>query len=187
MSRGHFIVLEGGEGVGKTTQLRLLTEWAEGLGLRLSATREPGGTEVGEAIREVLLHRVEMAMPSETELFLMLAARAAFVRDVVRPALERGEIVVADRFDLSTLAYQGFGRGLDMEKVRRMNAFATGGLRPDLYVVLDLPVSDGLLRKEEAPKEIIVKSVVVDKSNYQDFETPIDRRPCPTIESVAGK
>jgi dTMP kinase len=87
-------------------------------------------------------------MPSETELFLILAARAAFVRDVVQPALGRGEIFLADRFDLSTFAYQGHGRGLDLEEVRRLNRFATGGLRPDLYLVLDLPAEVGLERKQ---------------------------------------
>jgi dTMP kinase len=146
-AEGHFIVLEGGEGVGKTTQLGLLVDWLQSLGIPCSTAREPGGTGVGEAIREVLLHRAEMVMPAETELLLMLAARAAFVRQVVVPALKRGETVVADRFDLSSMAYQGYGRGLGADEVRGVNAFATGGLRPDLYVVLDLPVADGLARK----------------------------------------
>ena len=147
LGRGYFIVLEGGEGVGKTTQLGLLTDWLHALGLPCSTAREPGGTAVGEAIREVLLHRAEMVMPAETELLLMLAARAAFVREVVEPALDRGETVVADRFDLSSMAYQGYGRGLGAEEVRRVNAFATGGVRPDLYIVLDIPVPEGLARK----------------------------------------
>ncbi|MEE8385557.1 MAG: dTMP kinase [Dehalococcoidia bacterium] len=146
--KGHFIVLEGGEGVGKTTQLGLLSDWLRALDLPCSTAREPGGTPVGEAIREVLLHRTQMVMPAETELLLMLAARAAFVREVVEPALDRGEIVVADRFDLSSMAYQGYGRGLGADEVRRVNAFATGGVRPDLYIVLDIPVADGLRRKQ---------------------------------------
>ena len=145
--KGHFIVLEGGEGVGKTTQLGLLAEWLRSLDIPCSTAREPGGTAVGEAIREVLLHRTHMVMPAETELLLMLAARAAFVREVVEPALDRGEMVVADRFDLSSMAYQGYGRGLGADEVRRVNAFATGGVRPDLYIVLDIPVADGLRRK----------------------------------------
>jgi dTMP kinase len=145
--RGYFIVLEGGEGVGKTTQLGLLADWLRALGLPCSTAREPGGTAVGEAIREVLLHRTELVRPAETELLLMLAARAAFVCEVVEPALERRETVVADRFDLSSMAYQGYGRGLGAEEVRRVNAFATGGVRPDLYIVLDIPVADGVARK----------------------------------------
>ena len=107
------------------------------------STREPGGTPVGEAIREVVLGRRDFDMPDETELLLILGARAAFVRDVVRPALERGDTVLADRFSLSTLAYQGYGRGLPLDRVRDTIDFATGGLKPDLYLVLDIPVDEG--------------------------------------------
>jgi dTMP kinase len=145
---GLFLVLEGVEGAGKTTQARLLTRWLEEEGLPVTLAREPGGTDVGEAIRRVVLDRGDLTMPPETELFLILAARAAFVREVVRPALDRGEIVLADRFDLSTFAYQGYGRGLDLEQVRTANAVATDGLVPDLYIVLDLPVGEGMARKE---------------------------------------
>lgn len=147
MRKGLFIVLEGVEGAGKSTQARLLSGWFEGLGLPYTLAREPGGTPVGEAIRRVVLDRGELTMPPETELFLILGARAAFVRAVVQPALDDGQVVLADRFDLSTFAYQGYGRGLDLEQVRRANEMATGGLRPDLYLVLDLPVEAGLERK----------------------------------------
>lgn len=144
---GRFLVLEGVEGAGKTTQAARLAGWLRGAGLETVLAREPGATGVGEAIRGVLLHRDEFSIPAETELFLMLAARAAFVRQVVRPALERGAWVVADRFEFSTFAYQGYGRGLDLEAVRQSNAFATGGVRPDLVMVLDLPVEEGLARQ----------------------------------------
>lgn len=147
MKQGLFIVLEGVEGAGKSTQARLLDQWLGGLGLSHTLAREPGGTPVGEAIRRVVLDRGDLTMPPETELFLILGARAAFTRDVVRPALDRGEIVIADRYDLSTFAYQGFGRGLELEGVRMANEMATGGLRPDLYLVLDLPAEAGLKRK----------------------------------------
>jgi dTMP kinase len=119
-------------------------------GVRHSTAREPGGTPVGEAIREVVLGRRELDIPAETELLLILAARAAFVRDVVRPALEEGGVLVADRFSLSTLAYQGYGRGLDLAAVRWGIDFATGGLVPDLYVMLDLPVDAGAARQRKA-------------------------------------
>lgn len=145
--RGLFIVLEGVEGAGKSTQARLLSLWMDELGIPHTLAREPGGTPVGEAIRAIVLDKGELTMPPETELFLILGARAAFVRDVVRPALEEGKVVLADRFDLSTFAYQGFGRGLDLEQVRQANAMATGGLRPELTMVLDLPVEMGLERK----------------------------------------
>ena len=141
--RGRFIVLEGGDGVGKTTQAALLSTWFTALGLPHISTREPGGTPVGEAIRELVLGRNDLDIPAESELLLILAARAAFVRDVVKPALEAGKIVLADRFSLSTLAYQGYGRGLDLERVREGIRISTGGLEPDLVLVLDLPADEG--------------------------------------------
>jgi dTMP kinase len=147
MATGLFIVLEGVEGAGKSTQAALLSRWMDTSGIRHVLAREPGGTPVGEAIRGIVLDRGGLTMPPETELFLILAARAAFVKGVVRPALERGDVVVADRFDFSTLAYQGYGRGLDLAEVRRANSLATGGLKPDLVLVLDLPVAAGLERK----------------------------------------
>ncbi len=153
MKRGRFIVLEGVEGAGKTTQVRLLSTWLEGRGVPHLAAREPGGTEVGEAIRAVLLNHEHLSVPAETELLLMLAARSAFVREVVEPALTRGHFVVADRFDFSTFAYQGYGRGLPLDQVRQLNTFATGGLVPDLVVVLDLPVGEGAERQQREGKE----------------------------------
>jgi len=149
---GRFIVLEGGEGAGKSTQAALLSAWMTQKGIAHRVVREPGGTPVGEVIRSVVLGRTDLEMPAETELFLMLAARAAFVRDVVRPAMEAGEVVLADRFALSTLAYQGYGRGLDLEDVRRAVDLATGGLEPDLYVVLDVPVGEGTVRQRHGGK-----------------------------------
>lgn len=136
---GLFLVLEGGEGVGKTTHALLLDQWFTSLGLTVTRAREPGGTRLGEAVRDVLLHHRDMEISPESELLLMLAARAAFVREVVRPALARGDIMLADRFEYSTFVYQGLGRGLGLERARALNAFATGGLCPDLVVVLDLP------------------------------------------------
>ena len=151
MSR--FIVLEGVEGAGKSTQVRLLSAWLTASGIRHVTAREPGGTPVGEAIRGVLLEARELEVPAETELFLMLGARAAFVRDVVRPALARGEVVIADRFDFSTFAYQGYGRGIPLDDVTRLNEVATGGLRPDAYLVLDVPVDEGARRQEAEGKD----------------------------------
>lgn len=144
---GHFIVLEGIDGVGKTTQVALLAQWLDALGVRHLLVREPGGTPLGEAIRELVLGRPELDVSPRSELLLLLAARAALVRDVLRPTLEEGKTVVADRFALSTLAYQGFGRGLDVEQVRRALDVATDGLRPDLYVLLDLPLDQALARR----------------------------------------
>jgi dTMP kinase len=150
MATGRFVVLEGGEGSGKTTQATLLSAWLENRGIAHLVTREPGGTPVGEAVRSVVLGRTELEMPAASELFLYLTSRAAFVRDVVRPALAQGRVVVADRFNLSTLAYQGFGRGLDIDAVRGAIALATGGLEPDLTVLIDLPVDEGRGRQRRA-------------------------------------
>lgn len=150
MVKGCFVVLEGGEGAGKSTQAVLLARWLRDRGVPCTLAREPGSTGVGEAIREVVLGRTDLEMPAESELLLILAARAAFVREVVRPALARGEVVVADRFDLSTLAYQGYGRGLDLARVRAAMEVATGDLRPDLYLVLDVPVEEGVARRRAA-------------------------------------
>lgn len=147
VSRARFIVVEGVEGAGKTTQTRLLSSWLSRVGVEHVTAREPGGTEVGEAIRAVLLEQRAGGMPAETELLLMLGARSVFVREVVEPALRSGRVVIADRFELSTFAYQGFGRGLDLDEVRRLNRFATGGRSPDLTVVLDVPVADGARRQ----------------------------------------
>ena len=152
MSKGFFLALEGVEGAGKTTQARLLGEWLTSEGVPHRVAREPGGTPVGEAIRRVLLDAPELEVPAETELLLMLAARAAYVRDVVRPVLNRGEVMVSDRFELSTFAYQGLARGLGLERVRALNAFATGGLSPDLTVVFDVSVSQGRQRQGAAGK-----------------------------------
>ena len=144
--------MEGPEGVGKTTQVRRLAKRLKGVGLPVLTTREPGGTRVGEAIRSVLLDRRLGAIVPETELLLILAARAAFVREVVAPALAAGTWVVSDRFDLSSLAYQGYGRGIDLARVRRLNRDATGGLAADLHLVLDMPARSGAERQRRAGK-----------------------------------
>lgn len=150
---GRFVVVEGIEGSGKTTQAARLARWLAARGVSHLVTREPGGTPVGEAIRGVVLDRPGLAMPAETELLLILAARSAFVRQVVQPALERGEVVVADRYEPSTVAYQGYGRGLDIAEVGRLNRFATAGLRPDLTLILDVPVELGTARQRREGKE----------------------------------
>lgn len=145
MASGNFIVLEGIEGSGKSTQARRLADWLEARGLPCLLTREPGGTALGEEIRKLLLHGGPV--PALAELLLMLAARAALLEEVVRPALAEGRIVVADRYSLSTMAYQGHGRGLDLEQVRTAIALATGGLVPDVTVLLEVPQAVGAARR----------------------------------------
>lgn len=145
---GIFIALEGVEGCGKSTQARLLASWLAETGVPHRLTREPGGTSIGEEIRRALLHGGDM--PARTELLLYLAARAALVEQVVRPALQAGMVVVADRSELSTFAYQGYGRGLPLAEVRAANEVATGGLRPDLTIVLELAPEVGEARRVAA-------------------------------------
>lgn len=144
-----FIVLEGIEGSGKSTQARMLADRLESAGRAVVLTREPGGTQVGEEIRRALLHGGD-DVPARTELLLMLAARAAFVDGVVKPALSEGAVVISDRYEMSTFAYQGYGRGLPLDEVRQINHFATGGLRPDATLVLDVELSESEARRAEA-------------------------------------
>jgi dTMP kinase len=164
---GIFITLEGGEGAGKTTQAQLLRRRLEQSGHKVVVTREPGGTHLSEEIRRIILRPSAELRPNppasgtssdldvasrssllpEAEVLLFLAARAQLVAEVIRPTLERGGIVICDRYSDSTLAYQGHGRGLNLDSVAAANELATRGLRPDLSILLELPVDVGLARK----------------------------------------
>ena len=145
--RGIFISFEGGEGCGKSTQIRMLQELLHGMGREVVCTREPGGTKVGEQIRHILQYSKESAaMVPETELLLFTASRAQLVREVIVPAVQRGAAVLSDRFLDSTAVYQGVARRLDREEVRAINGFAVGGLLPDLTLLLDLDVAEALSR-----------------------------------------
>ena len=149
---GLFITLEGGEGSGKSTQAQDLKELLEAKGFTVTLTREPAGCPLGRRVRE-LLSDPSLRLDPRSELFLFEAARAQHVADVIRPALQRGDIVICDRFSDSSVAYQGYGRGLRLDDVRLANSIATRGLVPDLTVFLNVPVETGLGRKvgEDAP------------------------------------
>ena len=147
LQRGKFISFEGSEGCGKSTQIRRFVDWLRDGGREVLVTREPGGTAAGEKIRHLLQHDPDGdALTPESELLLFAASRAQLVREVILPALERGAWVVADRFLDSTTVYQGAGRGLDREAVRRINAFAVGRALPDLTFLLDLDAATGHAR-----------------------------------------
>ena len=144
-SPGFLITVEGGDGAGKSTLARTLALHFESGGWTVRLTSEPGGSELGQRLRRLVLDP-QLSLSDWEETWLFLAARASHVRDVVRPALNRGELVLCDRFSDSTLAYQGYGRGLDLERLQQLNQLATEGLRPDLVVLLDVSVEVGLAR-----------------------------------------
>ena len=144
---GLFVTFEGPEGCGKTSQLRLLAAYLQDQGCDVLTTREPGGAPISERVRAIVLDPIHTNMEPTTEFLLFSAARAQHVAEVIRPHLERGGVVLCDRFADSSLAYQGYGYGLDLEARRAITHFATGGLVPDLTLFLDLPVEAGLRRK----------------------------------------
>jgi len=141
-----FLVFEGIEGCGKSTQIALLAERLREAGRECLVTREPGGTPLGEALRDLLLRWEGGEIDGLTELFLLEASRRAHVRTLILPALEAGTVVVSDRFADSSIAYQGGGRGIDLDLIERLNRAATGGLGADLTILLDLPAEEGLER-----------------------------------------
>ncbi len=143
----QFITFEGPDGSGKSTQVRLLAEELRARGLDLVLTREPGGTVISEQIREVILSTRNQAIRDETEALLYSAARAQIVAELIRPALAAGKIVICDRYADSTLAYQGYGLGLDRDALRAITRFATQGLVPDLTFYVDVPAEVGLARR----------------------------------------
>lgn len=149
-----FITVDGPDGGGKTTQAERLAAYLRDRGVLVHLTREPGGTWLGERIRDLLLERTGSTAPTDplADAMLFDAARRQLVQEVIRPSLDAGETVICARFTDSTLAYQGYGAGLDIDVLRRLNDLTTGGLRPDLTIILDVPVEAGLARK--APGDV---------------------------------
>jgi dTMP kinase len=149
-----FITLEGPDGSGKTTQIRLLYDALVAAGYDVVLTREPGGTAIGDQIRAVLHDVANVELVATAEILLYSASRAQLVAQVIRPALAAGKIVLCDRYADSTMAYQGYGRGLDLEALNAITRFATGGLKPDLTVLLDLEPEVGLSRRQVGGGEL---------------------------------
>ena len=148
-----FITLEGPEGSGKTSQLPALAEYLRKEGYEVVVTREPGGTTVGDQIRDVLMNLENVSILPRTEILLFLAARAQHVEGLIRPALQAGKLVLCDRFGDSTLAYQGYGHQTDLDTLQFLLNYSTGGLKPDLTLLLDVPVKAGLSRKLDNTQE----------------------------------
>ncbi len=171
-----FITLEGGEGAGKTTQIGLLADWlTETLGKAVLTTREPGGTTLGKSLREMLLAPGQGPAPV-TELLLYAADRAEHVATVILPALEAGKVVLCDRFIDSTCAYQGYGRGLDLNVIAQLNEIATGGLMPDLTLWLKLEPEIGLSRRIERDR-LEAAGLAFHQRVYEGFTAIADHEP----------
>ncbi len=149
MLRNMFITFEGPEGSGKSTQIKLLAAYLRRRGHQVVQTREPGGTPIGDEIRACLHNVAHTEMAAEAEILLYSASRAQLTTELISPALAAGKLVLCDRFFDSTLAYQGYGRGLDLEMLRQITQFATGGLQPDLTFLLDIDVESGLTRRQD--------------------------------------
>lgn len=149
-----FITIEGPDGSGKSTQIKMLADFLRRQGRDVLATREPGGTLIGDQIRACLHDVANREMTAATEILLYSASRAQLVEEAIRPALAAGRIVLCDRYADSTMAYQGYGRGLDLDALRQITHFATGGLKPDLTLLLDMPVAEGLRRRAQNGQEM---------------------------------
>jgi dTMP kinase len=176
-TRGWFITIEGPEGAGKTTQAVRLEAWLRDAAIPVMRTREPGGTKLGEQLRDLLLdHSTSTPIDPLADALLFNAARRQLVAEVIRPALDTGTSVICARFADSTVAYQGYGAGLDLGTLRDLEAIATDGLRPDLTILLDLPVEIGLARKTEA----------VDQTRFETgFDVDFHRRVRDGFRSLA--
>ena len=171
MAQGLFITFEGTEGCGKSTQIKLLAEHLQAIGHRVRLLREPGGTPIGEEIRHTLKHSEHNhAMTAEAELLLMNASRAQLVREVIRPALTAGEIVICDRFYDSTTAYQGYGRQLDLEKVKTVIEFAVGETKPDLTLLVHVPAEVSAERLRSRQETLPFVRDRIEESDRKFFE-----------------
>jgi dTMP kinase len=149
-----FITLEGPEGAGKSSQMQPLADFLRGEGFTVETTREPGGTEIGDQIRACLHDTANTGMRPVTEVLLYAASRAQLVGEVIRPALSAGKVILSDRYTDSTMAYQGYGRGIALEVLSWLTELATGGLKPDLTILLDIDVAQGLARRQGIGNEM---------------------------------
>jgi dTMP kinase len=176
MNRGLFLSLDGLDGAGKSTQCRLLADWLRGKGLQVATCSDPGGTDIGGQLREILLDR-RRNMTLACEAFLFMASRAQLTAEVILPALEAGQIVVSDRFLLANVVYQGHASGLDPQMIQAMGLLATGGLEPDLTVVLDMPVDAALSRRQGPADRVEARAADYHARVRAGFLAEAKRRP----------
>ncbi|MBP7216380.1 MAG: dTMP kinase [Candidatus Omnitrophica bacterium] len=170
MGKGVFITFEGSEGCGKSTQSKLLADFLTRKGLKVLHLREPGGVKISEKIRAILLDCKNVAMSQECEMLLYMAARAQVVKEIIKPALKKGMIVICDRFLDSTIAYQGYGLGIDTGLIKRIGMFATQGIAPDLTILLDLPVRKGLLHRQYCEDRIEQRSLAYHRKVRRGYQ-----------------
>ncbi len=179
-TRGRFIVLDGPDGAGKSTQVKLLAAELEKRGVTVKSLREPGGTALGEAIRALLLNQTTIHIDALAEAFLFQAARAHLIREVVGPALERGEWIICDRFTLSTLVYQGYAGGIKKKIIKQLSSAAIDGVKPDAYIVLTLPAKTSVDRRaNRSADRMESKGETYLKNVFNGFATESKKRGSP--------
>ncbi|HXY73949.1 MAG TPA: dTMP kinase [Dehalococcoidales bacterium] len=172
-----FITFEGGEGSGKSTQARLLYRKLNQMSVPAILIHEPGSTPVGEKLARILKHGKDTGISALTELFLFNAARAQLVNEIIRPALKKGKVVICDRYTDSTIAYQGYGRGVDSQIIRQTNEQATEGLKPDLTIFVDVPVKTGLARKTQEADRFERESITFHNKVRNGYLALIEQEP----------
>jgi dTMP kinase len=165
---GLFITFEGGEGCGKSFQSKVLYHKLHHLGIPAVLTYEPGGTVLGDQIRHLLKRKHQEIISQETELFLFFACRVQLVDEVIRPSLEKGKVVICDRFADSTIVYQGYGRGIDLKFIENIHAIVTRGIKPDLTVLLDMPSDEGLSRKRAKSRDRFEEAGLIFHNRIRD-------------------
>ena len=171
-----FFSIDGGDGTGKSTQSKLFCGWLRELGHQVVACRDPGSTPLGEEVRNLLLDRQDLEVDRRSEMLLYMAARAQLVEEVIRPALEQGKTVVADRYLLANVVYQGYGGGLDVQTLWEVGGVATGGLMPDLTIVLDLPAEAAAGRISGLPDRMERQGAAFHARVREGFLSEADRR-----------
>jgi dTMP kinase len=176
MTRAPFISLDGIDGTGKSTQCRLLADWLRSRGHRVVTCIDPGGTPLGQQLRDIVLHQ-EGAVEPACEALLFMASRAQLVAKVIRPALDAGHVVVSDRFLLANVVYQGHAGGLDVELLWQVGQLSTGGLEPDLTIVLDIPLEQAASRRRGRPDKVEARGPEFHERVRQGFLTEAQRRP----------
>jgi len=174
---GLFFSIDGGDGVGKSTQTEMFCQWLRGQGRDVVACRDPGSTQLGDAVREILLNRHDLAIHRRSEMLLYMAARAQLVEEIIRPALSQGKIVLSDRFLLANVVYQGYGGGLDVETLWQVGQVSTGGLTPDLTIVLDLPAKAAAGRINRQLDRMELQGASFHARVREGFLTEAGRRP----------